>query len=1224
MADTDDKEKNPNDQAREAEASLRKRISRSQRDISKNFRNIMDEQARLYEQANKNRTLSDVRYFKERSLELGDSLSEELDNLKKFYDNNKRLLDKQDKQAFLVYYKNRRDDIRQLEREARYRFSDIEEEGTNAFESIGKSIDNLQDLINAININDIAGQLEDAAQSFVDVKRELQTQISWTGDEWKQYASDISDIVSKTKNKISRSEVAQISQSVVSHGITDEQQVKDYTEALTELQMSTNTSADSINDLIDTLKQTNDGASTLKSIGDGIKAIQKTNILRGTTVNDLTTDINDLSDSILYASGDNFDKAMKEYSAANAAGENNYIAGIVNPILKTIAQSNATQIGELSQQYSGFIDVKGLKSMMSQGDYEEAYTEIAKAISDNKDNLLTYGLGEGFGVSDDALGKVQRFNYQDFADNLNSFDQTIKDSSGEMLDYIKSDEYKVSMGTQISNAWGNSWLGQKLSDFIDETGIDMKDVAVGITGFKSAIDLLSKIPGISNVLGKIPVLGNLFKTAGTAAEAGGAAAAGTAGMNILGFGAPGGMATLGTGDALSAGLLTTAATGIGGGIMVAKDAVGGVKKSKDWLGSDSTGSKVASGIGGAIGGTGTGIGEKGATVGSTAKNILGNAGKGAAIGATVGSIIPGLGTAIGAAVGGGIGAVTGAIGGKRISAAFKALGDGAASLSSKIVDLGKNGIDWLGGKLSDVGTSIGNAFVGDQETSLKSRLTTVGSVLTGDGSFKDKILGVADALAGDNDGSLKDKLDSFGKSLSDWASSLGDKISDWGEGVKDYWSGVGDYWSNKLGFANGLSEVPQDMTAKIHKGESVLTKNQSNLLRNVSADGGIDVKSVLNNVSSSSMYLLGSTISNTSLFKNGKELIDSVLNINTDNEDKFKEDKHNFKLLRDNLLIPFKSIYNRLERTGALTKLLNKLGIGTTSSSGGSGILGGSSVTGNNPASTTSSDDTKSKIWNFFASKGMSAAGIAGIMGNMQSESGFQSNNLQNSYEGRLGSDSQYTANVDNGSYTNFANDSAGYGLVQFTSSNLKKDLLNKAKKNGTSVGDLNTQLEVLWDQLNGSYKGLLNQLMNATSASDASTAFLTQYERPADISGNKPTRASQAEAILNQYSGTAATDDSNRFSTYDQGTPWVPDDQLAIIHKGEAVIPANVNPYNNTSSVNSSDNLDSVIDIIKWAVNTISSKDDEIISAIQSSNNQQVQQVTNNSPSYSDVTFSF
>lgn len=46
---------------------------------------------------------------------------------------------------------------------------------------------------------------------------------------------------------------------------------------------------------------------------------------------------------------------------------------------------------------------------------------------------------------------------------------------------------------------------------------------------------------------------------------------------------------------------------------------------------------------------------------------------------------------------------------------------------------------------------------------------------------------------------------------------------------------------------------------------------------------------------------------------------------------------------------------------------------------------------------------TPEKIWNFLKSKGLSSCGAAGLMGNLYAESGLNPQNLQNSYEKKLG-----------------------------------------------------------------------------------------------------------------------------------------------------------------------------------------------------------------------------
>ena len=107
-------------------------------------------------------------------------------------------------------------------------------------------------------------------------------------------------------------------------------------------------------------------------------------------------------------------------------------------------------------------------------------------------------------------------------------------------------------------------------------------------------------------------------------------------------------------------------------------------------------------------------------------------------------------------------------------------------------------------------------------------------------------------------------------------------------------------------------------------------------------------------------------------------------------------------------------------------------------------------------------------IWQFLKNQGFTDAGAAGMMGNLYAESALSPINLQNTYNTKLGyTDSAYTAAVNKGTYNNFVKDSAGYGLAQWTFWSRKQNLLNYAKSKGTSIGDLNTQLEFLMQELN-------------------------------------------------------------------------------------------------------------------------------------------------------------
>lgn len=141
-------------------------------------------------------------------------------------------------------------------------------------------------------------------------------------------------------------------------------------------------------------------------------------------------------------------------------------------------------------------------------------------------------------------------------------------------------------------------------------------------------------------------------------------------------------------------------------------------------------------------------------------------------------------------------------------------------------------------------------------------------------------------------------------------------------------------------------------------------------------------------------------------------------------------------------------------------------------------------------------------IWYFFLGKGMTAAGTAGLMGNLFAESGLIPTNLQNTFEKSLGmSDEEYTKTVDSGEYENFVHDSAGYGLAQWTFWSRKRNLLDFVQIRGKSVGDLETQLDFLWKELGENFSSVKKILCETDSVKSASNAVLLDFERPADQS---------------------------------------------------------------------------------------------------------------------------
>ncbi len=183
---------------------------------------------------------------------------------------------------------------------------------------------------------------------------------------------------------------------------------------------------------------------------------------------------------------------------------------------------------------------------------------------------------------------------------------------------------------------------------------------------------------------------------------------------------------------------------------------------------------------------------------------------------------------------------------------------------------------------------------------------------------------------------------------------------------------------------------------------------------------------------------------------------------------------------------------------------------------------GGTAKTETATASTT--DDEKT-IWNYLLGKIGNAYGTTGLMGNLYAESGLRSNNLQNTYEKKLGyTDESYTKAVDDGSYTNFVKGSAGYGLAQRTYWSRKQNLLNYATQQKKSIGDLEMQLGFLCQEIKG-YSTVWSGLTGAKSVKAASDIVLMQYEKPANQGDSvKTTRASYGQKYYDKYAGTSGS----------------------------------------------------------------------------------------------------
>ena len=172
------------------------------------------------------------------------------------------------------------------------------------------------------------------------------------------------------------------------------------------------------------------------------------------------------------------------------------------------------------------------------------------------------------------------------------------------------------------------------------------------------------------------------------------------------------------------------------------------------------------------------------------------------------------------------------------------------------------------------------------------------------------------------------------------------------------------------------------------------------------------------------------------------------------------------------------------------------------------------------PMTLTTGVAIEKQIWDYFKIKELNDFAVAGIMGNLFAESSLSAINLNNAKEAKLGyTDQSYTEAVDNQEYKKFHSDGAAYGLAQWAHKSRKKAMLEYAQSIQASIGNLEMQLDYLWNELNSTYKSTLNNLKNATSIEEASTSFLLGFEKPADQSAavqNK--RIAYSQKYYNKY----------------------------------------------------------------------------------------------------------
>jgi hypothetical protein len=137
------------------------------------------------------------------------------------------------------------------------------------------------------------------------------------------------------------------------------------------------------------------------------------------------------------------------------------------------------------------------------------------------------------------------------------------------------------------------------------------------------------------------------------------------------------------------------------------------------------------------------------------------------------------------------------------------------------------------------------------------------------------------------------------------------------------------------------------------------------------------------------------------------------------------------------------------------------------------------------------------QIMDYFVEKGLTPEQAAGIVGNMQRESGLDPDARENGGSG------------------------PGYGLVQW-SFGRRDNLEAYAREQGQPPSDLKTQLDFLWQELNTTERATLDAFRANPnmSATEAAEVFCNKFERPGVVAMGDRTSAANQYLAMYQNGG--------------------------------------------------------------------------------------------------------
>lgn len=161
---------------------------------------------------------------------------------------------------------------------------------------------------------------------------------------------------------------------------------------------------------------------------------------------------------------------------------------------------------------------------------------------------------------------------------------------------------------------------------------------------------------------------------------------------------------------------------------------------------------------------------------------------------------------------------------------------------------------------------------------------------------------------------------------------------------------------------------------------------------------------------------------------------------------------------------------------------------------------------------------------------GMTPTGALAAEGNMREESNLEACRVQGDFQTDRWPSQDYARRVDSGllDAESFARDGKGWGLVQFTWSGYKRELLQLCKQCGASIADEAAQVDYLISVLKTEFPSLWSFLCSCDEDQlyEATSRFCKEFERPAY--NNVDVRFYAAKELRDELQGMAVENIDN------------------------------------------------------------------------------------------------